>query len=171
MQNHGMQQNHALDLANKLKVRMEEQANESQQIMQGALQNLSSELQKSMKNELHLIQNVLAEGVERNKEIQGELFQSLRRTLKLPIGISILVTVLGCMVVISLTSLWFHFEKNKLVELREMNANLQVKVDNLEGWQITTNKVQGIRFLTFPKGTKLYIRQTREGHPALILED
>jgi hypothetical protein len=99
------------------------------------------------------------------------MFQSLRRTLKLPVGISLLVTMIGCVGLIVLTSLWFQYEKDKLVELRQENAKLQAQVKALNDWQITTNKVEGVRFLTFPKGTKLSIRQTRSGNPAVLLED
>ncbi|MCG8530504.1 MAG: hypothetical protein MI749_07565, partial [Desulfovibrionales bacterium] len=149
--------------ANKLKARMEEQTQETQQIMQDALQNLSNELQKSIKRELNTIESVLADGVQSSISTQKEMFQSLRRTLKLPIGISLLVTIIGCVGLISLTSLWFQYEKNRLAELRQMNFKLQAQVDVLSDWQITTNKVDGVRFLTFPKGMKLSIRQTRSG--------
>ena len=177
MQSHGTQQNKALDLASKLKARMEEQTSESQQIMQDALQSLSSELQKSVKHELHLIQNVLADGVKRNKEMQGEMFQELRRTLILPVGITVLVTLLGCAATIGMTSLWINYEKGKVAEQLETNRSLEIagrkmqeKVNNLWAWQITPHTARGVRFLKFPKGTGISIAQTNDGSPAVVLE-
>lgn len=85
---------------------------------------------------------------------------------------------LGCAATIGMTSLWFRYEKGKVAEQLEVNRSLEIagrkmqeKVNNLWAWKITPHTAQGVRFLRFPKGIKLAIRQTNDGHPAVVLEN
>ena len=167
MQNHGAQKNSALNLANRLKNQMDTEAQQSKKIMQHVFSNLKEELQQSMKNELCSIQRTLAKETAEYNKLQASIFQQMKRQLKLPIIISMALTILICGIIIAGTSAWFHLEKKELVSLRQTNKELILNNQQLEQWGISTLSYEGSRYVIFPKGSKLQERTTKDGSIAL----
>ncbi|KAF1073932.1 hypothetical protein [Halodesulfovibrio sp. MK-HDV] len=169
MQNHGAQKNSGLNLANRLKSQMDTEAQQSKKIMQHVFSNLKEELQQSMTEELSSMQRALMTETAEYKKLQDSIFHQMKTQLKLPVIISMTLTILICGIIIAGTSTWFHLEKKKLVILRQTNNELTLNNQQLDKWGISTLSYEGNHYVIFPKGTKLQERTTKDGSMALLI--
>ncbi len=164
-----------------MKQQMDEQAQSSKQIIQEELQNLSSELQESARHELSTIEAAIKAEVIQVRSRQESLIESLKTTSRIPLLVSIALTILVCLTIIGGTMIWEKWEVKKLQAITQSLKESQLasikltekqkKVKILMDWGIYPHVQGRQKYLIFPKGMKIQTTMTKHGDAALYIVD
>lgn len=113
MQDHGQpsNSNNALSLAEKMKEQMEEQVQSSKLIIQEGLQSLRKAFLKSAKHELSTIETAIKTETAELSKIQQTLIRDMHRSLKIPVAVSLAVTIVCCLVLMGGTLFWIDLQE------------------------------------------------------------
>lgn len=166
MQNHGTPE---LNLTEKLKEQVEEQVELSRRTMKDALQRLSVEWQRSMQHEMNTIANAMQEKGRELEKMQKKMLAQLFYTLKLPIGATIVLTMVISILWTYATGQITQAESHQRDALRKEVYKLRNEKDELLRLPITRWKNQGLDYLILPKGLRLEEQWLTDGRPAYKL--